>query len=261
VPTNISVLLREDRAVIEGAYPFGIQYTLKTQSGTNVPLRSANVYYTDVSVTPVSPLQPATLYTFTITPAATMADPYSFDFTTGTGPDTVAPQLAGFDPPSGTSGLGVQGPFTVRFNKRLLSTAVLSAGAVTLKPSFCYGTSLSMTADGKGIIARPQFQGCGGYPWPQFYQLTVDPSKIQDVSGNAGQGSPQSAQYTTFTATDPNGPTLKGFFPAEGDTGLPLNVSVRLLFSQTMDTSSALGGIVLETNGTAVAVFRQEPAG
>ena len=252
VPTNTSILLREGSAVIGNFYLPPPQYTLKTPSGTAVPLNNARFYNNEVSVTPASPLQPSTHYTFTITPASGVGDPYSFDFTTGPGPDTAPPQLVGFDPAPGTSGVGVQGPFTVRFNKRLLNTAVLSGAAVSLKPTFCYGTSLTMTADGTGIVARPLLNGCGGDPWPQFYQLTVDPSKILDASGNAGPGPPQSAQFTTFTATDPNGPTLKGFFPADGDTGLPLNVSIRLLFSQPMNSLSVAGAIVLDSNGTAV---------
>src|SRR5258708_35295909 len=106
-----------------------------------------------MSVPPVSPLAASTRYTFTITPPSTLGDPYSFDFTTGAGPDTTPPQLIGFDPKSGTSGTGISGPFPVMFNKRLLSTAIRSHKGIAVKAdgNSTVQTGLPRTADGTGL--------------------------------------------------------------------------------------------------------------
>jgi hypothetical protein len=260
VPTNTTVLLFEQRSILDASYLNNIQYTLKSQSGTNVALKPPNGYYdsssvTAISVTPAAPLAPSTRYTFTITPAPNLGDPYSFDFTTGPGPETTGPQITGFDPKSGASNTGSSGPFTVFFNKRLLPPAVLSGQAVsvTANGGATVQTQISVTADGMGMILRPQPQ-FGGYNfWPASYQITVDPSKAQDLFGNAGQGTPQSAQYTTFAATDIQGPVVNGFFPADGDSGLPHNISIRLLFNHPINTNTITAGVVLDSNGTTVA--------
>jgi hypothetical protein len=70
--------------------------------------------------------------------------------------------------------------------------------------------------------------------FPTAYQITVDPSQIQDPFGNHGQGPIQTASYTTFLATGTSGPVLSGHFPADGESGLPLNVGIRLLFDRPM---------------------------
>src|SRR6266568_598225 len=130
VPTNTTVLLSVQRIILDASYPLGLQYTLKSQPGASVTLKPANGYYdsspvTQLSVAPAAPLAASTRYTFTIAPAASFGDPYSFDFTTGPSPDTTGPQITGFDPKSGTSNMGISGPFTVTFNKRLLTPVVL----------------------------------------------------------------------------------------------------------------------------------------
>src|ERR1035437_5400132 len=96
VPTNTSILLDEDGVVAAGGYTAQTVYSLKSADGTVVPLK-------DRGYSPVGPLAPNTHYIFTITPPSGLAKPYSFEFTTGTRPDTTGPVLLGFDPPSGSS--------------------------------------------------------------------------------------------------------------------------------------------------------------
>lgn len=257
VPTNTSIELAEPRTLIEGAIPYGgIGYSLISQAGTTAALGDAAVYYTNISVTPTAPLAPFTRYTFTVTPPANFGDPYSFDFTTGAGPDTTGPQLIGFSPPSGTTGVGTSGPFTALFNKRLGISSLSGPGISVHLPGgyILQQTAISWTPDGKGLMIQPLPQANGGTYWPPSYQITVDPTKIQDASGNSGQGIPQTAQYLTFAASETSGPALKSFFPADHDTGVPLNVSIRLLFSRMIDSSTAAAGITLDTDGKSPPV-------
>ncbi len=249
VPTNTSILLQ-----IEQIYSqYGQIYTLKNQSGTAIQL-STNGYYTDLTLTPVALLAPFTRYTFAITPDPTVGSAYSFSFTTGSGPDTTPPHLVSISPKTGTSGIGVEGPFFATFDK------VLDRAAAA---NMVYGGGVSLHASG-GLIVQPAITVSGDSmgiqiriptpAWAAALQLTVDPSKFKDAFGNMGQGPPQVAQYTTFIATDTGGPILKGYFPANGDNGLPVNVSIRLLFDRNVDPSSAAAGISLTSNGKAVPV-------
>jgi hypothetical protein len=254
VPTSISIMLEESRAVIEGAYPTGIAYSLKSQAGAVTALQNPNVYWTAVSITPASPLAASTRYTFTITPPATLGDPYSFDFTTGSGPDRTAPQLIGFDPPSGTYGTSVTGPFTARFNERLLNTSLNGGVAVRVPGGYsAQQVGITLAPDGMGVEIRPLPLSNSWNAWPA-YQITVDPTQFRDASGNAGQGPPQTAQYLTWAAPNTSGPALTSFFPADGDSGLPVNVSIRLLFSHPIDSATAAAGVTLDDGGATVPV-------
>ena len=65
VPTNATVVLTLQRAILDQTYPAGLQYTLKNQAGANVALKPAAGYYdtsgiVPLSVTPTAALAPAT---------------------------------------------------------------------------------------------------------------------------------------------------------------------------------------------------------
>jgi len=256
VPTNVAIMLKEERIVIESEFITRGMYTLKTATGTAVALNQTNVYGTDVAIVPTASLAANTQYTFTITPPPDRAAPYSFDFTTGAGPDKTPPRLLGFDPKPGTTGVGISGPFVALFDKRLRNTAAMSGAGISAlvggvsTQSFSTQTGYTLTADGKGIEIRPQPQLNNATFWPGTYQITVDPTKMIDAFGNAGIGPAQSAQYTTFAGAGA-APTLRAFFPADGETGLPLNVSIRLLYSRALSANS-VRAVTLSTNGAPV---------
>jgi large repetitive protein len=248
VPTNVIIQLDEARAVLERQPA----YTLTARTGTKIPL-AQNGYNNAVSLAPSAALAGSTEYTFTVTPDPSVGTPYSFSFTTGSGPDKSPPHLIGFSPASGATGVGIQGPFTALFDKRLLNTSA-ARGLGVVAASQGGGTQsnvavTSPTADGMGIAIQLPNEG-----FTTFLQLTVDPTKFQDAFGNPGQGIPQTAHYTTFVATDLSGPSLRAFFPADGDQALPVNVSIRLLFDRPVDLATASSGIVLSSNGNTVPV-------
>ena len=253
VPTNTAIILRGESPLADFYSP--PQYALKSPSGAVVTLKPVVPSYSNdpnstyATLTPGAALTPSTRYTFTIAPIARLGEPYSFDFTTGSGPDTTPLQLIGFDPPSGSTGTGISGPFTALFNKRLVTTSGYLGTTVTTGNGYGVQASFALTPDGKGMMVRPQVQYSG---WPGNYQITVDPSKFQDTSGNIGQGPPQSAQYITFAVSDTRGPALNGFFPADGETAIPLNAAIRLLFTQVIDSNTVGAGIVLDADGMAV---------
>ncbi len=184
----------------------------------------------------------------TITPQGNEAVPYSFSFTTGSGPDTAAPQFLGFNPPAGATGVGIDGPFTALFNKQLGVFAILQGISVRDSSGATPQFSVALSADGKGVAIQPQSNG-----FTAGLQMTIDPTRVLDASGNHGQGVAQTASYSTFLATSLTGPLLQGFFPAAGQMSVPTNVSIRLLFDRVLDAATFPAGIQVTSNGAAVA--------
>lgn len=225
-------------------------YSLVDAAGARVPLRPPqsnsdgrrNTYW---SIRPAQPLQPSTRYTFSISRTAGIVD-YSFDFTTGPGPDTTPPRIISVDPAPGTAGIGIDGPITVRFDKRLDYTEVWSLVRLTSPvghPSIVMpsddGTTVTVTLPGSNPFS--------------FVELTIDASRCKDVQGNAGAGDVITARYTTFAAS--SGPQLQSTWPADGQTGVPTNPSLRLLFHNALYTSALPSTIArLEHDGAAVPV-------
>src|SRR6185436_18289038 len=94
VPTNTKIFLR----IVAGYAISGVQFSLKSQTGTTVALESPVYFNTEVTISPATPLAASTRYTLTATPPPNSAAAYTFTFTTGSGPDNTPPRLIGFDP-------------------------------------------------------------------------------------------------------------------------------------------------------------------
>lgn len=202
---------------------------------------------------PSTVLLPYTLYTFTVNPGASVGVPYSFSFTTGGIGDKTSPHLLGVSPPSGTTGVGLNGPFTFQFDKRIVRSLQPNQGVtVAAWPSrvYSYGSSSTLSADGTALTVTVNVS----QSYPTGYVITVDPTQLIDAFGNAGQGAPLTAQYSTFVTTDSSGPHLQASLPANGDTGVPTNVIPRLIFQRTIDTTTAAQGITLLSGGVAQTI-------
>ena len=231
VPVNVNIVLHAGVTLSVPPFAPAGYYTLKTSSGAAVSFTSNfNCICFSTVLIPSAPLSPNTLYTFAINPGATVGAPYSFSFTTGGGPDTTPPLLIGVNPASGSSGLGLDGPFQFRFNKRI-TREVQQGVAITAIPSyvFAYLPTSTLSDDGTTLtvtVSVPQ-----GYP--AGYTVRVDPTQFVDAFGNAGAGAPLIASYTTFVATDTSGPHLVTSLPADGDTGVPTNAMPRLIFQKS----------------------------
>ena len=252
VPTNASILLNLVSASVlptpsafltasDGKPPVALNASFGPGLFSQVlPVASLFVF------NPPSPFTPQTKYSVNVNPLVIGEAPYQFSFTTGSGPDNTGPVITGLDPPSGTTGLGLNAPITIHFNKPLKnldhSFASLAAGGSTI------GWTGGITGpDLSRIIVWPEYPNTA-----PGYQLKLDPTKATDAEGNSGQGAMVTGQYFTFLVTDFRGSVLGQHFPADGETAIPTNVSIRLLFQETVDLSSASSGITIDQNGTAV---------
>jgi methionine-rich copper-binding protein CopC len=244
VPVNVTIALQ-----FQSGATYGALFSLQTTAGGGQVQITPSFYYYQLACLPSSPLKPSTQYTFTVTPLASLGSPYSFTFTTGTNSDLTAPQFLGFNPANGTTGVGLNGPFTALFDKPLLTANVRG---VSMRDSSgnTQQSGLALTPDFKGIVIAPQ-----PYGFPAAYEVTVDTSQVTDLFGNAGQASFVTAHYTTFVGAPAvtAGPAILGIFPADGQTALPTNAGIRVLFDRPVDLQSAASAIVLQANGATVS--------
>ncbi len=250
VRTNVNIILRARVSLPIPPLASGGMYTLKTQTGaplTFTPLPNCGCFAT--VLIPSAPLSPNTLYSFTVNPSSEIGSSYSFSFTTGSSADRTPPHLLSVDPPSGTSGLGLGGPFKFQFDKRLTRTLQandsVTASTTNGDPGY---PSLTLSDDGTTLIVRVN----PSRSFPAGYDITVDPTKFADMFGNVGQGAPMTAHYSTFVTNDASGPHLKSSLPADGDTGVATNVLPRLIFRKGINDSTASKGIELRGGGSAV---------
>ena len=248
VPINANIVLRNRALLPEPPFVSNGLYTLKSSAGAVVSFsdKLSNCSCFATVLVPSAPLSPNTMYTFTVKPDPSVGDSYSFSFTTGGSADTTPPHLIGVDPPSGTTGVGLIGPFRFQFDKRLGHavqqnqgvTATTVAGAVINYPSY------SVSDDGTALLVR--LTGAGYTYYASYgFNITVDPAQFVDLFGNPGQGAPLTANYTTFLATDSSGPHIKATLPADGDTGVVTNVVPRIYLDKNVDTNTVLKGIDL----------------
>jgi len=72
---------------------------------------------------------------------------------------------------------------------------------------------------GTGIVVTPQPSN-----FPGSLQITIDPTRLKDAEGNAGQGVPQTAQYMDVSQIGTDGPVVNY------EQGLPLRSEPEGLF-------------------------------
>ncbi len=261
VPTNVNIVLRARVSLPVPPFAATGYYTLKAATGAPLsftPLFNCTCFATVLA--PAAPLSPNTLYTFTVSPGNDIGAPYSFTFTTGGSADKAPPRLLSIDPPSGTTGLGLNGPIKLQFDKRI--TRMLSQGImISALPNYVYPYFPSVTVSDDGTTLIVRINVIQGYP--NAYYVTVDPTQFVDSFGNVGQGAPITANYLTFVATDSSGPHLKASLPADGDTGIPTNVTPRLIFQKNIDNLTASKGIELRAGDTGQPIsfiFSNDPS-
>lgn len=200
----------------------------------------------DVVCRPVATLAPSTTYTFSVAgPGLT----YQFSFTTGAALDTTPPRLIGISPDPSTRGVSPFGPFVFRFDKELLSANPIAFTATDGTGGNSFKVGVSLTADRRAIQVTP-----GSERILPIVQITVDPAGITDLAGNAGVGPPSNARFLTEVLRDSSTPRILAVWPEHGDTAVPTNAAIQLLFSRPIHSPSVReGGIVVEGAGEVLS--------
>jgi hypothetical protein len=247
VPRNTLILLRLDPTLGQSCY----SARLTPAGGAPVFLSAGYGWGDETAIEryyiPQSPLLASTSYTFNLD---CQPQSWSFQFTTGSGSDLDGPRLVSVSPDPDSSEISPFGPFTLRFSRPIayLDQAV----SVTANTGGTYPATFRLSADRLAVEVRPQLD----YTLPRVLLIRCDPAKVFDLNNNPGQGAESTTRYFTSLVTDRQGPQLLGSYPEAGESGVPTNAQIQLLFDRTFalyyNPSLTEDAIVVEARGARV---------
>jgi hypothetical protein len=188
---------------------------------------------TTVFVVPASPLtagSPYSLVSLSLTDlAGNPQQDFYVPFNTGTGTDTTGPVVQRVSPPSGFTGVPINAPVQILFNEPISGA---SLGGVTLKRgTSVIPTTVSLFDGDQGIQLLPLV------PLATSTVYTINVTGVKDITGNAQTSFP-SQSFTTGTGTGLVPPTIVSTNPTNGQTSVPDNTTVQVVFSEAMDPAS-----------------------
>jgi Tol biopolymer transport system component len=158
------------------------------------------------------------------------ASGYSADFTLTASP--LRFELVGVDPPLNSTGANLRGPVTLVFS-RSVNDSLLTPANFAFAPAT---GEFTLAADGATITLTPMFE----LGTAQNYRLEVSGVLALDGSRLAEDA----LTYFTTRASDTDAPALVSSSPAEGATGVALNQSLELTFSDYV--AAPPGGIIAQ---------------
>ena len=154
---------------------------------------------------------------------------FCVSFYSGTATDTTGPVVQLVSPPSGFTGVGINAPVQILFNKPIDGA---SLGGVTLKQGSSVIPTTTTLYDGdQGIQLRPLLPLATGTVY------TINVTGVLDITGNA-QSSFSSVSFTTGPGTDLTAATVVSTTPTNGATGVSVATTVQVVFSKAMGPAS-----------------------
>ena len=179
-----------------------------------------------------------------------LANPGSFDFTTGTAGDLTAPRVSATDPADGTRGVATDTRITVFFDQPIDPLTVTSstlfvqtgsqlqvAGLVTVAPDF---RSATLVPDSP-LMSQTE------------YELVVS-SGVEDLAGNALVNAGILARFLTSAVADTTPPRVEAVSPQDGTAEVPVNARVALRMDEPLSLASiGSDAVTLGAGGSPVA--------
>jgi hypothetical protein len=236
VGTNAALALQFNKPMDEGSID-GALYVGISSSYCYGPYISATVSWstdqTTIFFVPTTALAAGTTYylsSFNLTDL--VGNPqhnFCIGFYTGTGSDTAGPGVQQVSPPSGFTSVPINAPVQILFNEAI-SPALLE-GVTLNQGSSVVPTTVSLYDGNKGIQLLPLVPLANGTVY------TINVTGVVDITGNA-QSSFPSQSFTTGTGIDLVAPTVVSTNPANGQTSVPDNTTIKAVFSEAMDPAS-----------------------
>jgi hypothetical protein len=206
------------------------------------------------SFVPTTSLLPNTTYTATVTAGVkdiagnAMINNYVWSFTTGAGPDVLAPVVTSTDPLNAATG--------VPYNKKISATFSEAMDSLATTTSFTIANS---TLGGIPVTGSVTYSGTTAVFTPLFnlspnttYTATIT-TGAKDLAGNTLAGN-YVWSFTTGSTADVIAPTVISTVPVNNATGVAFNTKVSATFSEAMDPSSINGTtFTLKQGATSIA--------
>lgn len=211
-------------------------FTLACPAGAPVTGAVGYAVNGDVATfTPASNLPAATICTSTVAGAKdvagnTLANPFSWTFTTGATPDTTAPTVSSTSPLAGDSGVAVNTSVAASFSEAMDPLTVIGASFTLACP---LGTP---SAGAVGYAVNGQvatFTPSSALPASTTCTAQIG-TGVTDVAHNP-MANPVSWTFTTGAAPDTIAPTVNSTNPADSAAGVCINKSINATFSESID--------------------------
>jgi RHS repeat-associated protein len=190
---------------------------------------------TIVQVVPAAPLAPNASYVVQLTTGLHGTNGIALPqmqnspwFSTGAGPDTVAPTIVALSPPNGATNVGDNAYVHLVFSKPVNpltvngSTIQLAGGGLTEVPD-----SITFTNNNQDVLLVPHT------PLPDATQMTLTIAGVTDVAGNPV--APQTTQFTTGTGPDLTAPIAISATPSGGQANVPTNAIIQIQANKPLD--------------------------
>ncbi len=250
VPTNPVIRVRFNKQVAVTSsnvevYPITV--------GLSIILPGTLVVSVDglsASFTLAAPLQVGTQYGVyltgitDVTGAAVTTTTYS-EFTTGTGTQTTAPTVVAVTPPNGSTGAPVNAAVQVQVSAPV-SVVSVGSNAVTLTAGST-PVAGTVSASGSLITFTP------AAPLAVSTAYTVAASGFTDLAGNPVTAFSSSFTTGSSAVADTTQPTVISVVPANAATNVPVNSTVVVTFSKTVNPLTVGTGTVGIASGATLA--------
>jgi YD repeat-containing protein len=211
-----------------------------------------------VLLVPHAPLPDNTLMTLAISGVTDVAGnavaPQTTTFTTGTGPDVVAPAVVNTNPFSGAVNVPVNTPIQLQISEPI-DPGTVNKNTLFIDDGFTgqeVAGSYSVSADGRTINFLPGAPLAVSRTFIVFFANRG----ITDLSGNVLSCAVLcDFSFTTGTTANTTGPSVVGVSPANGLTGVPINAQVVVKFSEPVDELTT-NQVTLSSGGTVNVISR-----
>ena len=178
-------------------------------------------------------------------------DEFSSTFTTGSG----NPRVVWINPSNGASNVSISTRVEVGFSEPIRESSVTSTSFVVLNME---GSRIDGTIEVNTDFTRAIFVPDESLEKNATYSVNVL-SKVEDLAGNpldqipGGYPDPFESTFSTGVA-DNAPPSILSIDPANGATGVASDLTIRVTFSENIDSSSRLGSyFTVEDSGGAVS--------
>ncbi len=241
VPTNTVVVLYFNEPV----NPATLSQVTLSEGGSTVPTtQSLSNGNQALSLTPATPLLPSASYTITAvgvkdTAGNQLAGTFTSAFSTGLTIDLVGPTVTGFNPVSGSTGVGLNVPLMVMFSKPInpLSLTAAQFGLYDYNTNYRISGTIIVAANAMSATFTPSepLLSNTSYGFEVAYcYIDCTSTGYTDVAGNAGSGG--ITFFTTSTTTLTTAPTVVSINPPNGTaTTVPQDVYVAAVISAQVD--------------------------
>ncbi len=204
-----------------------------------------------VTIVPHSPLVPSANHTITVSgltdASGNSVVPFTSHFQTGPTPDLVQPSVVAVSPVGGAEPLNsvIEVTFSEPIDPASLNDQTF--GLVNQTTNQSLPGTRSLDASNRHVTFTPATQ----LAVATQHRIFVTQG-ILDVSGNGVQYN-QNFYFTTGFTTQTTPPTVVQTDPANGATGVPINVSVNVQFSTPIDpVSVSAATVALKTGATVI---------